>query len=128
MKYSGGFLLFILLLAGCEQSSPVVADEGSANSAKSIPSESNHSQSQAESLHFWHQWRGPLATGEAPHANPPLDWNETENVRWKIPLPYQGHSSPIVWGEQIFLTGTIAQGDPLPVPEQPPGAHNNAVF
>ena len=117
---------FIILQGGCEQSPPVPSNTaGSAESAESIPSDSNHSQTQAESLYFWPQWRGPLATGEGPHANPPLDWNESKNVRWKIPLPYQGHSSPIIWGERIFLTGTIAEGDPLPVPEQPSGAHNN---
>ena len=127
MKHAGGFLLFILLLGGCEQSSFLTPSDASATAEamESNHSYSNHSQTQAESLQFWPQWRGPLATGEAPHASPPLDWNETKNVRWKIPLPYRGHSSPVIWGNHIFLTGTIAQGDPLPVPEQPPGAHNN---
>jgi outer membrane protein assembly factor BamB len=126
VKHLGGFLPFIILLAGCEQAPPSPSNTtNSAESAENIPTDSNHSANQAESLHFWPQWRGPLATGEAPHANPPLDWNESKNVRWKVPLPYQGHSSPIIWEERIFLTGTIAEGDPLPVPEQPPGAHNN---
>ena len=37
----------------------------------------------------WPQWRGPSATGVAPHANPPVHWSETNHVRWKIPLPGQ---------------------------------------
>jgi outer membrane protein assembly factor BamB len=121
VKIVGGFLLLILLLCGCEQPPAEPPDANDSDQG----SESNHSPNQEESLHFWPQWRGPFATGEAPHANPPLDWNETENVRWKIPIAYQGHSSPIIWGNRIFLTGTIAGGDWLPVPEQPPGAHNN---
>ncbi|SVE02495.1 uncharacterized protein METZ01_LOCUS455349, partial [marine metagenome] len=40
-------------------------------------------------------------------------------------LPCEGFSSPIVWEERVFLTGTMEQGEPLPVPEQPSGAHNN---
>src|SRR5438876_1220003 len=43
-----------------------------------------------ESLHYWPQWRGPLANGVAPHANPPLSWSESKNLRWKIPLPGKG--------------------------------------
>ena len=48
--------------------------------------------------HYWPQWRGPMGTGAAPHANPPVEWSETENIRWKIALPGSGHSTPIVWG------------------------------
>src|SRR5205814_1090224 len=39
----------------------------------------------------WPQWRGPLANGVAPRANPPLHWSETNNIRWKMPLPGKGH-------------------------------------
>lgn len=73
----------------------------------------------------WGQWRGPLATGYAPEANPPVEWSETKNLRWKTPLSGLGHSSPVVWGNLIYLTTAVPEGDPLPVPEQPPGAHNN---
>src|SRR5215217_3766373 len=33
----------------------------------------------------WPQWRGPLATGEAPDGNPPAEWSETRNIKWKVP-------------------------------------------
>jgi hypothetical protein len=46
----------------------------------------------------WPQWRGSLANGVSPRANPPIHWSETNNIRWKIPLPGKGHSSPIVEG------------------------------
>ena len=53
---------------------------------------------------FWPQWRGPLGTGVAPYANPPVEWSETKNVRWKTDLPGEGHSTPIVWGDRMFVT------------------------
>ncbi len=56
---------------------------------------------------YWPQWRGPSATGVALHANPPLQWNETKNIRWKIEVPGKGLSSPIVWGDHVFITTAI---------------------
>src|SRR5512142_1866274 len=45
----------------------------------------------------WPQWRGPLATGAAPSADPPLTWSETEHLKWKVKVPGSGTASPIVW-------------------------------
>lgn len=76
--------------------------------------------------HFWPQWRGPLGTGEAPHARPPLHWGESKNVRWKIQLPGKGHSTPIVWGDRIFLTAAVPYGDAIkPRYSGVSGAHDN---
>jgi outer membrane protein assembly factor BamB len=55
----------------------------------------------------WPQWRGPLASGVAPHANPPLEWSEAKNVKWKVEIPGRGSSTPVVWGDRIFLTTAI---------------------
>lgn len=55
----------------------------------------------------WPQWRGPLATGVAPQADPPVEWSETKNVRWKVPIPGRGLAVPIVWGEKVFLQTAI---------------------
>ncbi len=75
----------------------------------------------------WGQWRGPLATGVAPRADPPIEWSEDENVRWKLATPGVGHSTPIVWGDRIFLTAAVPVGDALPpLPETAPGAHDNS--
>jgi len=52
----------------------------------------------------WPEWRGPLRTGEAPGAQPPVEWAEGKNVRWKAELPGLGHGSPIVWGERVYVT------------------------
>ena len=56
---------------------------------------------------YWPQWRGPMATGEAIHGNPPIEWSETKNVRWKVEIPGKGHSTPIVWGDNVYITTAI---------------------
>ena len=76
----------------------------------------------------WAQWRGPVGTGEAVDANPPTQWSETEGVKWKTPIPGRGHSTPIIWGEQVFVTTAVKTGKPLP-PKMSgrPGAHDNVA-
>ena len=74
----------------------------------------------------WGQWRGPLATGAAPKADPPLEWSETKNIRWKSKLPGLGHSSPVVWGGLVFVTTAEMTGAKKPFTGvTPDGAHNN---
>jgi outer membrane protein assembly factor BamB len=71
----------------------------------------------------WHQWRGPHATGVAPKATPPLHWNETTNVKWKVKTPGFGTSTPIVWGNQVFLVTAIpAEPSAAPAPAPAPAA------
>lgn len=74
----------------------------------------------------WNQWRGPLGTGVAPDANPPLRWSESENVQWKTALPGRGHSTPIVVGDHVFVLTAIPTGPELPTRmSNRPGAHDN---
>ena len=78
--------------------------------------------------HGWMSWRGPNGSGVAPHANPPITWSETENVRFKIALPGVGYGTPIVSGDHILLSAAIAVGPELAkVPDDAPGAHDNAT-
>ncbi len=77
--------------------------------------------------HQWGTWRGPLATGVAPHADPPVTWSEAEGVRWRAPVPGSGHGTPVVWGDRIFLTTAIPYGDRVPpTGEHAHGEHDNA--
>lgn len=55
----------------------------------------------------WPGWRGPLGDGTSKEASFPLKWSATEGVRWKVPLAGKGHSSPVVWGDRIYLTTCI---------------------
>src|SRR5438046_1862443 len=55
----------------------------------------------------WHHWRGPLATGVAPKADPPIEWDVTKNIKWKTAPSGRGSATPIVWGHQIFVVTAI---------------------
>ena len=80
----------------------------------------------AEPQQFWAQWRGPLATGEAPSANPPVEWSEKKNIRWKVALPGQGHASPIIYGDKVFVLAAAPTGAPQkPVFDSAPGVHDS---
>ena len=51
----------------------------------------------------WPQWRGPMANGLSEETGLPTKWTTTENITWKLPLPGLSGSTPIVWGNHIFL-------------------------
>jgi outer membrane protein assembly factor BamB len=55
----------------------------------------------------WPQFRGPDGQGHAESDHAPLYWSETEHIVWKTPIPGRGWSSPVVWGEQIWMTTAI---------------------
>ena len=76
----------------------------------------------------WPQWRGPLGNGSVPEATPPLEWSEEDNVRWRLPLLGEGHGTPIIVGDLLFLTRSQPTGDPFsPRPDTAPGAHDNRL-
>ena len=58
----------------------------------------------------WHQWRGPLATGVAPAADPPTEWGEGKNVKWKVRLPGSGTSTPVIRDNLVFIHAAIPGG------------------
>ncbi len=58
----------------------------------------------------WPQWRGPLQNGVAPTAEPATTWSETNNVRWKVKIPGEGSSTPLVWDDLVFVQTAIATG------------------
>lgn len=56
-------------------------------------------------------WRGPDGQGNSGEKNLPVKWSTTENVRWKVALPDEGNSSPMVWGDKVFLTQAADKKD-----------------
>lgn len=58
----------------------------------------------------WPAWRGPTGQGHSTEKNLPTKWSATENVRWKIDLPDAGNSTPITWGDKLFLTQATEKG------------------
>jgi outer membrane protein assembly factor BamB len=89
---------------------------------------------QTDAMRFWPQWRGPHATGVSSTANPPLEWSETKNVKWKVEIPGRGSSSPIVWGDRVFVLTAVpvgVQGDAQHAPRgglRPRGVHRFLVL
>ncbi len=59
----------------------------------------------------WPQWRGPNGDSISTETGIPLEWSKTKNVAWRLELPGPAGATPVVWGDQIFLTS--AEGDDL---------------
>ena len=57
--------------------------------------------------HNWPHWRGPNANGLVDTGNPPVEWSESSNIRWKVKIPGTGYATPIVWGDKIFVQTAI---------------------
>jgi outer membrane protein assembly factor BamB len=57
----------------------------------------------------WPGWRGPRGDGVSEEKAVPIEWSSTDNIAWKTPIPGKGHSSPIVWGDRIFVTTCIEE-------------------
>lgn len=67
----------------------------------------------------WHQWRGPNNNGVAV-GDAPLNFSATDNVKWKVSIPGRGNSTPVVWGDTIYLT-TAVPTEPIVQPASPGG-------
>lgn len=80
-----------------------------------------------ERANNWHQWRGPEANGSSPNANPPLEWNEGKNVKWKVPIPGRGTSTPIVWGDRIFILTAIKTDRQAEPADEANGAESSSI-
>lgn len=64
-------------------------------------------QLETEKYQYWHQWRGPDANGVATQGNPPISWSDQTNIRWKFPIVGEGSSTPIIWGNKVFILSAI---------------------
>ena len=116
-----GFGGMLLLALGCSQEeqsvsvnetsavSPTVETSAAAIENGSIAPGSSSTPSSVGADMNWPQWRGPSGNGVALAGNPPIEWSEEKNVVWKIPVPGRGHSTPIIWGEQLFLLTAVPE-------------------
>jgi outer membrane protein assembly factor BamB len=76
-----------------------------------IASSAGLALSETGSSSNWSYWRGPSSQGYSDDTRVPLSWSETKNVLWKTKLPGAGNSSPIIWGDRIFLTAARGKGN-----------------
>src|SRR5260370_31562061 len=58
----------------------------------------------------WNRWRGPQANGVADGQDLPVRWSRTENIVWSAQLPGSGTSSPVVYGDRVFVTSQVDDG------------------
>jgi outer membrane protein assembly factor BamB len=75
----------------------------------------------------WPQWRGPSGMGVSDEKNLPTQWGIGKNIKWKTPIAGRGHSSPIVWGNRIFLT-TAIEGELVPGAKAPKHMNGDKEF
>src|SRR5436305_5016032 len=61
----------------------------------------------------WPQFRGPGGSGVAADKQLPQEWGTDRNVQWKTKIPGRGWSSPIVWGDKVFLTAAFSDKEPV---------------
>ena len=92
---------------GTTSARDVAQADGSAFNENSDGGKSRPDSGDASQPNVWPQFRGPNARGVADGKNLPDRWSATENVAWKCDIPGRGWSSPIVWGDRIFLTTVV---------------------
>lgn len=66
---------------------------------------------QSQDQAHWPQWRGPFFNGMA-RGDAPTVWSDTNNIKWKVEIPGRGHSTPVIWGDKIFITTATPTGKP----------------
>lgn len=84
-----------------------------ASAARFAPADVRLIEVEGEGANYWPRWRGPSGQGHVQGTNYPDTWSNTQNVAWRTPVPGRGHSSPIVWGNRIFLTTSRDDGAAL---------------
>ena len=57
----------------------------------------------------WPGWRGPGGDGISTEKGIPIRWSSTRNIAWKVAIPGEGHSSPIIWSDKVFLTSSLTE-------------------
>ncbi|WP_320112715.1 PQQ-binding-like beta-propeller repeat protein [Draconibacterium orientale] len=83
-------------------------------------------QGQAEDN--WMQWRGPLGNGVAVKANPPVDFSETKNLKWKTAIPGRGNATPIVYEDKIIILTAVPTDSSVDPQVSPNVEHNFNVI
>jgi outer membrane protein assembly factor BamB len=63
----------------------------------------------ADAPDAWPRWRGPEFDGVA-RGDAPLTWSDQDHIAWKVQVPGRGHSSPVIWGDRLFLTTAVPDG------------------
>ena len=74
----------------------------------------------------WPHWRGDGGNGLSQDATPPIEWSDTTNVKWKVPIPGRGSGSPIVWEDRVFVVTAVDKSNDRRA--QAPSSLGQSVF
>jgi outer membrane protein assembly factor BamB len=99
------WVVALVVAAGCRQPVPEVRVAASAASSATAPI--------AAAADDWPVWRGIQGDNHATGPLPPLEWDQTRNVRWRSEVPGQGHASPIVSGDRVFVATSDARAETM---------------
>jgi outer membrane protein assembly factor BamB len=91
------FTAIALLIYGVTVAAQPASAPAAANDVRTIPVT-------GEGASYWTRWRGPSGQGNVEGTGYVDKWSSTENVKWKVAVPGEGHSSPIIWKDHLFLT------------------------
>ncbi len=95
MRHTASFMLAVGIVATATTPAPAAGqDNGAVRMVRP----------DGEGGRYWSRWRGPSGQGVVEGTGYPDTWSATTNVLWKTSVPGSGNSSPIVWGDRIFLT------------------------
>jgi outer membrane protein assembly factor BamB len=75
---------------------------------RQLASELHLPQAKTDPAH-WPEWRGPYQSGMA-RGDAPTAWSDTKNVKWKTEIPGRGFSTPVIWGDKVFITTAVETG------------------
>jgi outer membrane protein assembly factor BamB len=75
----------------------------------------------------WPQWRGPHRNGVSSATGLPIEWSADENVLWKTAIEGRGHSSPVIWGDRVFITADI-EGEKIEGASPPQHMRDGEVY
>lgn len=95
----------IVLFAGCRKMTPVEEVSVSNSGVKITNAET------ALTAADWASWRGPTGNGVAVEQRAPTNWGEGENIKWRVPVPGRGHSSPNVVGDLVVMGTTLRSAE-----------------
>ena len=100
-------LLLVLLVPSLASGAALAAPQSSGQKSGQKSAQKSAQDQSVQGDGHWANWRGPNGNGLAPNSNPPTEWSEEKNIRWKIDIPGLGSSSPIIFGDRIYVTTAI---------------------
>jgi outer membrane protein assembly factor BamB len=105
-SWTAVILLLGVPIWGCSRGPITAINDALSSAAEEVSAKADYEKLPAIEVPpgDWPWWRGPGVDGKALEASIPTEWSTDVNVLWRADVPGEGHSSPVVWGDRIFLT------------------------